>query len=159
MTPRKLPARFGRVEARESCVDRSRPLRATIVLTVVSFFANGCGGGSNPTPAMNPTPSISWVSPASAAAGAAAFTLIVAGNDFSSSSLVQWNGSARPTAYVRPTQLTASITDSDVATAGTASVAEFLPGDLRRIRHLGRNLRGILVALRRCRALIRPLAS
>jgi len=107
-------------------MDTMRPLFATSVVTTVALVASGCGGSSpssSPKAATNALPSISWVSPASSKAGAAGFTLIVEGSNFSSSSVVQWNGNNRSTSYVRPTQLTAAITDSDLATAGSASVA------------------------------------
>jgi hypothetical protein len=91
-----------------------------------------CGGGSSSSssrspPTGNPVPSISWVSPASTQAGAAAFTLIIEGANFISGSAVQWNGSPRSTTYVGPTQLAASIMGSDIATAGTASVTVVNP--------------------------------
>ena len=41
--------------------------------------------------------------------------------------MVRWGGSDRTTTYVSATQLTASITASDIATAGAASVTVFNP--------------------------------
>ena len=75
----------------------------------------GSSGGSNP-------PTISSLSPSSATAGGAAFTLTVNGTNYVSGATVNWNGSARTTTFVSATQLTAAITAADIATAGTASV-------------------------------------
>jgi alpha-D-ribose 1-methylphosphonate 5-triphosphate synthase subunit PhnH len=74
------------------------------------------------TQAPAPPPSLSTLSPSSAVAGGAAFTLTVTGSNFVSGSVVQWNGAARTTAFVSATQLTAQIAASDIAAAGTASV-------------------------------------
>ena len=70
----------------------------------------------------NPVPTATSLSPSSATAGGAAFTLTVTGTNFVSGSTVQWNGSARTTSFVSSTQLTAAISASDIATAGTVSV-------------------------------------
>jgi hypothetical protein len=67
-------------------------------------------------------PAITGISPSSAVAGAAATTLTVTGSGFTSTSLVQWNGSPRTTAFVSSTQLTAALSASDLAAAGNASV-------------------------------------
>ena len=72
-------------------------------------------------------PAISSISPASAARGAAAFTLAVNGGSFTPSSGVRWNGSDRPTTYVGYGQLTASIPASDLTSAAVAQVTAFTP--------------------------------
>ena len=59
------------------------------------------------------------LSPASASAGGAAFTLTVSGANFTPASVLLWNGELRPTSYVTTTQLTAAISAADVATAAT----------------------------------------
>ena len=93
-------------------------------------FLSGCGGsgsgnsgGSQPPPASNPMPSIVSLSPNSATAGATAFTLTITGENFMSSSTVQWNGSSRVATFSSSTQLQAQITAVDVANAGSASVS------------------------------------
>src|SRR5262249_11050495 len=89
-----------------------------------------CGGGSSsppPPPPPPPPPSISSLSPSSASAGAADFTLTVNGSNFASNTVVRWNGSSRTTTFVSSTQLTAAILASDVATAGTAQVTVLNP--------------------------------
>jgi len=66
---------------------------------------------------------LSSLSPSSAVASGAAFTLTVNGTNFTAQSTVLWNGSARTTTFVSATQLTAQITAADIATAGTAQVS------------------------------------
>ncbi len=62
------------------------------------------------------------MNPSSTTAGGAAFTLMVTGSNFISSSTVLWNGSARTTTFVSSTSLQANITAADIATAGTGAV-------------------------------------
>src|SRR5262249_43996231 len=75
----------------------------------------------------NPVPTIGSLSPASTAVGSAPFTLTVNGTNFVSSSVVQWNGSPRPTTFASATRLTASIAAADVAAVGTSQVTVFSP--------------------------------
>ncbi len=67
-------------------------------------------------------PQIQTLTPSSAVAGAPALTLTVDGYSFDSTSQVLWNGSTRQTTFVSSSQLTAQITQADLATAGSASV-------------------------------------
>jgi hypothetical protein len=87
----------------------------------------GSGGGTTPPPTNNPVPSITSPSPASAVATGPAFTLTVNGTNFISTSVVQWNGSARTTTFASSTRLTAAITAADIASVGTAQVTVFNP--------------------------------
>jgi hypothetical protein len=78
-----------------------------------------------PTPTPNPNPqapTISFLNPGSAIAGGSSFTLTVQGTNFTNSSVVQFNGSARVTTFVSPSQLQAAITAADIATIGVATV-------------------------------------
>ena len=68
--------------------------------------------------------------PEQKAPGAAAFTLTVNGTGFVSGATVNWNGTARTTTFVKSSQLTASITASDVLNAGTANVTVTNPGGI-----------------------------
>lgn len=108
----------------------------TIRLEVIALLAavaalSSCGGSSStsnpPPPPPNPLPSITSLSPSSTSTGGAAFTLTVNGSNFISASAVQWNGSSRTTSYVSATQVTAAITATDIANAGTASVTVVNP--------------------------------
>ncbi|HXS21721.1 MAG TPA: PQQ-binding-like beta-propeller repeat protein [Steroidobacteraceae bacterium] len=62
------------------------------------------------------------VFPTSVTAGDPAFMLTVFGNDFTGSSVVQWNGTALPTTLVSNYELTAQVTAAEVATAGTVPI-------------------------------------
>jgi uncharacterized protein len=85
------------------------------------------GGGDSAVASFaigaNPLPTISSLSPGSIIPGSAAFTLTVDGGNFVPASVVNWNGAPLTTTYVNGSQLTASVPASDVAAAGTASVA------------------------------------
>jgi hypothetical protein len=67
-------------------------------------------------------PAISGLSPNSATAGGAAFTLTVNGSGFATGSNVEWNGSVVVTSYISANQLSASIPASLIKAAGGASV-------------------------------------
>ena len=71
---------------------------------------------------LNPVPTLSAVSPASATAGGGAFKLTLNGTNFISSSTVLWNGTALPTTHVSATQLTAAVAAADIAQSGTIQV-------------------------------------
>ncbi len=73
---------------------------------------------SSSTTASNTTPSCS----------ASGFTLTVNGSNFVNGSVVDWNGSARATTFASSTQLTASISAADIASAGSASITVYNSG-------------------------------
>jgi hypothetical protein len=75
-----------------------------------------------------PTPAVTTISPNSASAGAAAFTLTVNGSGFQNNSTVQWNGSPVATTFVSASQLTAAIPANLMATAGSCSVTVLTSG-------------------------------
>ena len=78
--------------------------------------------GSNSSPFLVSTIVISSLSPSSAKAGGPAFTLTVVGSFFTSSSVVEFNGSALPTTFVDPNTVTAAVPASAIASAGTVPV-------------------------------------
>jgi trimeric autotransporter adhesin len=101
-------------------------------------FSTGCGGGGSgssgggqsappPPPSSNPVPAIVSLSPSSATAGGAAFTLTINGNSFLASSSVQWNGSPVATTYSTSSQLQAQITAADISNSGSAAVSVINP--------------------------------
>jgi len=94
----------------------------TASVDVVSPAPGGGTSNSLSFAINNPAPTITSLNPNSTTAGGAAFTLMVNGTGFVNSSTVWWNGSLRTTQFVNATQVTASITAADVASAGTASV-------------------------------------
>lgn len=99
------------------------------VLVAISLVVGlvGCGGNGSSTGGQNPVPSITTISPKSAAAGQLAFTLDVNGSDFLPSSTVQWSGSSRSTTVVSSSHLQAQITAADLAAAGKMAVTVVNP--------------------------------
>src|SRR4029453_13024832 len=75
----------------------------------------------------NPTPIIHNLTPNSATVGAGGFTLTINGTNFVTSSIVLWNGAARPTTFIDSDHLTATISAADVAAVRIASVAVVNP--------------------------------
>jgi 6-phosphogluconolactonase (cycloisomerase 2 family) len=111
---------------------RSRSIRhvgfhsRTIALLIVALIGVwGCGGGTSqsldnqPPP---PTPQITTISPNTAVAGGAAFTLTINGTNFVASSMVNFGGSAPATTFVNSTQLTSAIPASSIGASGTLPV-------------------------------------
>jgi hypothetical protein len=71
----------------------------------------------------NPVPTAKSLSPTSATAGGAAFTLTVNGSSFVSGAHILWNGANLVTTFVSATQLTATVSAADIAAGGRASVS------------------------------------
>lgn len=65
-----------------------------------------------------PAPTLASLTPASAVAGGAGFTLTLTGTRFTFASVASWNGSTRTTTYLSSTQLTIQVSASDLATPG-----------------------------------------
>lgn len=85
----------------------------------------GCGGGGGSRggpPILNPVPTLTEVTPNSAAAGSASTTITASGSGFVRSSVVEWNGTALTTTYVSSTSLTAKVPPSNLSTPGTATL-------------------------------------
>ena len=111
---------------------RSRSIRhvgfhsRTIALLIVALIGVwGCGGGTSQSvndQSPPPTPTITTISPNSAVAGGAAFTLTINGTNFVASSMVKFGGSAPATTFVNSTQLTAAIPAASIASTGTPAV-------------------------------------
>ena len=72
----------------------------------------------------NPLPNVTSLSPGSTSVPVD-FTLTVNGSNFTSDSVVRWNGSDRTTSFVSGGQLTAQISAADVSVVGTATVTVF----------------------------------
>jgi len=96
----------------------------------VTIFNPSPGGGTSAGKTFsieNPAPTLNSISPTSATAGGAAFTLTLDGSNFVSGSVVRWNGNNRTTTFVSAAQLTASIPASDIASGGTPQVTVLNP--------------------------------
>ncbi|MGA1368336.1 MAG: IPT/TIG domain-containing protein, partial [Blastocatellia bacterium] len=76
---------------------------------------------------QNPVPTVSALSPATAAQNSGALTLTVTGTNFVSGAVVRWNGQDRVTTYQGPTELRAQLLATDLATAGVVPVTVFHP--------------------------------
>ena len=106
---------------------------SVLAAVVIGAGISGCRSTAStappngPNPALNPAPTITTISPPSTRAGGPALTLTVFGSNFVSNSVVQWNGSDRPTTFGGSSQLTAQISASDIAATGTAAITVFNP--------------------------------
>jgi len=94
-------------------------------ITVFNPAPGGGTSGARTLAVLNPVPSISSISPSVALALGSSFSLTVNGSGFVSGSVVQVNGSARPTTFVSATQLTAQIANNDILSVGTRAITVF----------------------------------
>lgn len=76
---------------------------------------------------VNPSPTISSLSPVGAVVNGSDFPLSVFGSNFNANLVVNWNKSPRPTTFISPTQVTAQIASADIATIGPVSVTVSSP--------------------------------
>ena len=67
-------------------------------------------------------PVLTSLNPGARSAGMPGFTLAATGSNFTSQSVLNWNGSARPTTYVSATQLSAQISAADIQQPGAYNV-------------------------------------
>jgi len=111
------------------------PTQLTTTITVDDIATAGCDSVSVYTPngaggfIFSPSvtfsvsgsnvPLICGISPSTGVQGGPAFTMSVFGAGFTASSMVQWNGSARPTTLVNSGELQAQIPATDLAKSGT----------------------------------------
>jgi len=71
-----------------------------------------------PAVPKNPSPTIASLSPSSAAAGSAAPAVTITGTGFIAASSATFGGAARQTTFLSATQVSVTLSNSDVATAG-----------------------------------------
>src|SRR5580704_13427047 len=99
----------------------------------------GCGGGSSspgtPGPTLNPSPSITALTPPSAMAGSANISVSISGSGFIASSAAQWNGTPVATTFGSASNLSATLTVSDLAngTVGKLTVVNPARSEERRV--------------------------
>jgi hypothetical protein len=96
-------------------------IAGTATVTVTNPAPNGTSNAVS-FAINNPVPTLSSISPSSAAAGSPAFTLTVNGVGFVSGATVNFNGAGKATTFVSSSQVTAAISASDIVTAGTVNV-------------------------------------
>jgi hypothetical protein len=92
------------------------------------LVTNNPGGSSQPinftvSTVLNPVPSITGLSPASAAVGSVPETVTIAGSGFIASSSVIFNGVLHQASFINSDQITMALTASDLSKAGFFSVA------------------------------------
>ncbi len=116
----------------------STELTATVPATQLAsgtqlpiVVSNGSTTRSSGTPVNlvvnNPSPTIASVSPAIEIVGATSSVVTVTGSGFVSTTAIDVNGSARSTSYTSATQVTVSLTASDLSAAGTLSLTASNP--------------------------------
>jgi hypothetical protein len=102
-------------------VSLTSPLTVALSLLSLIFLATGVSGAQGSGPSLNS------ISPPGALLGSGAFTLTLTGANFTSGSIVRWNGSDRPTTFLTSSSLTASIGNNDLAGFDTVPVSVFNP--------------------------------
>jgi hypothetical protein len=103
---------------------------ATAANLSITVFNPSPGGGTSAAltfTVLNPVPSISSISPATTVVLGPSFTLTVNGSGFVTGSVVQVDGSPRPTTFVSSTQLTAQISNNDILSLGQRTITVFNP--------------------------------
>jgi Tol biopolymer transport system component len=96
-------------------------LRAAFLVAVILVSA-GCSQTIN-----YPVPSISAISPDTAPAGGATFTLTVTGKNFVFGGAVVWNGSPQSTLFINGNKLQVTVSPSLISLPGTDTVQVFNP--------------------------------
>ncbi len=97
---------------------------STTLLLALIATGVGCGYSSKATtPAVaGAMPAIAQLAPNNATSGSTGFTLTVNGTDFSTTAIVNWNGTALTTTYISTSQLMATVSATDIATPTTVPV-------------------------------------
>ena len=90
------------------------------------------GGGTSATAtvaivAPNPVPTVSTLDPATELVGTESANVVVAGTGFVSSTVINVNGSARPTSFTSSTQVSVTLTAADLSATGSLSVTAVNP--------------------------------
>ena len=96
-------------------------------ITVVNPAPGGGVSSSSLIAINNPVPGAITLTPASAIAGSGTAQITITGSSFVPATVVYVNGQPRTTTYVNATQLVASLTSADLATAGSLSIVATSP--------------------------------
>ena len=99
----------------------------TAALTVLNPAPGGGASAAITFTINDPLPTLGLLSPTTANAGSAAFTLTLTGTNFLAGTVVEWNGVALATTIVSATQVTALVPAGDLATGGAILVTVFNP--------------------------------
>ena len=101
-----------------------KPVKTALLVALIAISV-ACGYSSKMTaPVAGTMPTVSALSPNSATAGSAAFTMTVNGTNFASKAVVNLNGTAQTanTTFVSGNQLMVAVPAAVIATPGTVSV-------------------------------------
>jgi IPT/TIG domain len=101
-----------------------QPLKSLLLVALIALTV-ACGYSSKMTaPVAGSMPAVSALSPNSATAGGAAFTMTVDGTNFGAKAVVNLNGTAQTanTTFVSGNQLMVAVPASAIATPGAISV-------------------------------------
>lgn len=79
------------------------------------------------TPPAGKAPTLTSIAPAFTDAGGPAFTMMLTGSGFTSSSTAYWGSGALATQYVSASQLTAQVPSASVATSGESAISVHTP--------------------------------
>ena len=101
---------------------RWRGIFAALTVLMLVGTLLSCGGSGGSTTTNNPVPSISSLSPTQQAAGSQSQTLTINGANFITGSTLTYNGVAHAANYVSATQLTTTLSASDLATQNSYPV-------------------------------------
>lgn len=126
-------------DAEESAMEdlnRVRWFAGFLVTGLIMLTASGCGGSGGGTTIIVPPPIITLTSTTPylvsggqnwVVAGVKGFSLLANGTGFTSTSVMQWNGTALPTQFGTSVNLAATVSSTLVATPGTASITVYDP--------------------------------
>jgi hypothetical protein len=99
---------------------------AQLVVTVMNGTVGSSGSPVN-LEVDNPVPTITGVTPTGETVGMSSAIVTVTGNGFDPSTVIDVNGSSRTTSFTSATQVSASLTQADLASAGTLSLTAVNP--------------------------------
>jgi len=126
---RRIASPFGFQHLRAALAARRRRALLLAFALGSAFWAVGCQSYNLNLGAPSAQSSLlSYLNPAAKTAGGPGFPLTITGAGFVSGSTVQWNGSNRPTEFVSFSEITASISDVDIASAGIFQIRVLSPG-------------------------------
>ena len=116
------------------CPEGAYPYAGLVKNAAGTFYgtttSGGTGGGGTVfSLTVLAAPTITNILPTTAVAGGPSFPLTVNGTNFVSGATVNFNGGAVATTFVSSTELTATITASDIAVAGSYDVTVSNPGN------------------------------
>lgn len=100
---------------------------ADLNVVAVNGAQTSGSGATTRLEVTNPAPAITSVAPASFVSGATSPVVTVTGTGFVSSTVIQVNGSARPTTFVSSTQVSVALTTADVSAASSLSLTAVNP--------------------------------